>query len=97
MFNIGLHALHLLQGPAPHRRIIPPSQLRFGHLPSHDEAHNHRPNLHTEAEPFFHMLLHNGWLADALPSLVSILRDTVPVLEVLTCNTQSCWVVVCDV
>ncbi|KAI0273942.1 mediator complex subunit MED14-domain-containing protein [Russula aff. rugulosa BPL654] len=57
--------------------------LRFGRLPSRDEAHDHRPNPHTEAELFFHALLRQGRLADALPALVSVLRDTVPVLEVL--------------
>ncbi|KAN0107393.1 Mediator complex subunit MED14 domain containing protein [Russula decolorans] len=57
--------------------------LRFGRLPSRDEAHDHRPNPHAEAELFFHALLRNGRLADALPALVSVLRDTVPVLEVL--------------
>ncbi|KAI9442706.1 MED14-domain-containing protein [Lactarius indigo] len=43
--------------------------LRFGRLPP---------------ESFLHALLRQGRLADALPALVSILRDTVPVLEVLT-------------
>ncbi|KAH9963764.1 mediator complex subunit MED14-domain-containing protein [Russula dissimulans] len=57
--------------------------LRFGRLPSQDEAHDHRPNPHSEAEHFFHALLRQGRLADALPALVSVLRDTVPVLEVL--------------
>ncbi|KAI9510089.1 mediator complex subunit MED14-domain-containing protein [Russula earlei] len=57
--------------------------LRFGRLPSRNEAHNHRPNPHSDAEPFFHALLRQGRLADALPALVSVLRDTVPVLEVL--------------
>ena len=52
--------------------------LRFG-----DEAHDHRPNPHAEAELFFHTLLHQGRLADTLPALVSVLRDTLPVLEVL--------------
>ncbi|KAH9955323.1 hypothetical protein BGW80DRAFT_1395200 [Lactifluus volemus] len=57
--------------------------LHFGRLPSQDEAHNHRPNPHEEAEPFLHTVLRQGRLADALPALVSVLRDTVPVLEVL--------------
>ncbi|KAF8482456.1 MED14-domain-containing protein [Russula ochroleuca] len=57
--------------------------LRFGRHPSRDEAHDHRPNPHAEAEHFFHALLRHGRLADALPALVSVLRDTVPVLEVL--------------
>jgi mediator of RNA polymerase II transcription subunit 14 len=57
--------------------------LHFGRLPSQEEAHNHRPNPHIEAEAFLHALLRQGRLADALPALVSILRDTVPVLEVL--------------
>jgi len=57
--------------------------LRFGRLPSQNEAHDHRPNRHSEAEHFFHALLRQGRLADALPALVSVLRDTVPVLEVL--------------
>jgi mediator of RNA polymerase II transcription subunit 14 len=57
--------------------------LRFGRLPSRDEAHDHRPNPHAEAEHFLHALLRRGRLADALPALVSVLRDTVPVLEVL--------------
>jgi hypothetical protein len=58
--------------------------LHFGRLPSQDEAHNHRPNPHEKAELFLHALLRQGRLADALPALVSVLRDTVPVLEVLT-------------
>ena len=45
--------------------------------------HDHRPNPHAEAELFFHSLLCHGRLADALPALVSVLCDTVPVLEVL--------------
>lgn len=57
--------------------------LGFGRLPSRDEAHDHRPNPHAEAEDFFHALLRHGRLADTLPALVSVLRDTVPVLEVL--------------
>ena len=56
--------------------------LQFGRLPS--ATHDTRPNPHTEAEPFLHALLRQGRLADALPALVSVLRDTVPVLEVLT-------------
>ena len=59
--------------------------LRFGHHPSRDEVHDHQPNPHAEAELFFHSLLCHGRLADALPALVSVLRDTVPVLEVLAC------------
>ncbi|KAI0296496.1 mediator complex subunit MED14-domain-containing protein [Multifurca ochricompacta] len=60
--------------------------LHFGrlHLPAQDEAHHHRPNPHSKAEPFFHALLRHGRLADALPAMVSVLRDTVPILEVLT-------------
>lgn len=46
-------------------------------------GHDHRPNPHADAEPFFHALLRQGRLSDALPALVSVLRDTVPVLEVL--------------
>lgn len=59
--------------------------LQFGRLPvtTHDR-HDDRPNPHAEAESFLHALLRQGRLADALPALVSILRDTVPVLEVLT-------------
>ena len=59
--------------------------LQFGRLPvvTHN-GHDTRPNPHTEAEPFLHALLRQGRLADALPALVSVLRDTVPVLEVLT-------------
>src|SRR5712691_3520014 len=57
--------------------------LHFRRLPSQDEAHDHRPNPHSEAQPFFHALLRQGRLADALPALVSVLRDTVPILEVL--------------
>jgi hypothetical protein len=37
---------------------------------------------HSEVESF-HALLHQGHLADALPALVSVLHDTVPILEVL--------------
>ena len=63
--------------------------LQFGRLPvaAHDGAahdgHDTRPNPHAEAEPFLHAVLRQGRLADALPALVSVLRDTVPVLEVL--------------
>jgi mediator of RNA polymerase II transcription subunit 14 len=59
--------------------------LQFGRLPvTAAAAHDTRPNSHAEAEHFLHALLRQGRLADALPALVSILRDTVPVLEVLT-------------
>lgn len=59
--------------------------LQFGRLPvAPHNGHDTRPNPHAEAEPFLHALLRQGRLADALPALVSILRDTVPVLEVLT-------------
>jgi len=60
--------------------------LQFGRLPvaTTQDGHDTRPNPHTEAEPFLHALLRQGRLADALPALVSVLRDTVPVLEVLT-------------
>ena len=59
--------------------------LQFGRIPvTAAAAYDTRPNPHAEAEPFLHALLRQGRLADALPALVSILRDTVPVLEVLT-------------
>jgi mediator of RNA polymerase II transcription subunit 14 len=59
--------------------------LQFGRLSlSAHSGHDTRPNPHTEAEPFLHALLRQGRLADALPALVSVLRNTVPVLEVLT-------------
>ncbi|EIM79913.1 MED14-domain-containing protein [Stereum hirsutum FP-91666 SS1] len=40
-------------------------------------------NPHTDAQAFFRSLLRQGRLSTALPSLVSVLRDTVPVVEVL--------------
>ncbi|KAF8256603.1 mediator complex subunit MED14-domain-containing protein [Lactarius quietus] len=61
--------------------------LQFGRLSliAHSgHGHDTRPNPHAEAELFLHALLRQGRLADALPALVSVLRDTVPVLEVLT-------------
>ncbi|KAI0248188.1 mediator complex subunit MED14-domain-containing protein [Lactifluus subvellereus] len=41
--------------------------LHFGRLPPQGQAHNHRPNLHAEADAFLHALLRQGRLADALP------------------------------
>ncbi|KAI0256324.1 hypothetical protein BJV78DRAFT_1151084 [Lactifluus subvellereus] len=69
-------AVKVRSGPSPARAY-------FGRLPSREEVHNHRPNPHEEVEPFLHALLRQGRLAGALPALVIVLRDTVPVLEVL--------------
>ncbi|KAI0258685.1 MED14-domain-containing protein [Gloeopeniophorella convolvens] len=51
--------------------------------PSQAGVRDHRPNPHEDAEPFLYALLRQGRLAMALPALVSVLRDTVPVLDVL--------------
>ncbi|THH13385.1 hypothetical protein EW146_g6822 [Bondarzewia mesenterica] len=40
-------------------------------------------NLHSEASIFFRTILGQGKLSSALPVLVSVLRNTVPVIEVL--------------
>ncbi|KAA1472975.1 MED14-domain-containing protein [Dentipellis sp. KUC8613] len=54
--------------------------LRFSRLAPGQQ----RPyNPHTEAEPFLCALLRQGRLPTTLPALVAVLRDTVPVLELL--------------
>ncbi|TFY52257.1 hypothetical protein EVG20_g10628 [Dentipellis fragilis] len=58
--------------------------LRFSRLAPSASPGQQRPyNPHTEAEPFLCALLRQGRLPATLPALVAVLRDTVPVLELL--------------
>ncbi|KAI0045303.1 MED14-domain-containing protein [Auriscalpium vulgare] len=52
--------------------------------PEESADNSQRPhNPHMDAEHFLHSLLSRGKLSQALPAFVSVLRSTVPILEVL--------------
>ncbi|KAI0316938.1 mediator complex subunit MED14-domain-containing protein [Amylostereum chailletii] len=62
----------------------PPTASSTSSLFPSPSAPSRRPyNPHTDAEPFFLPFLKNSRLSACLPALVDILRNTVPILEVL--------------
>lgn len=76
----GTYNLRFSRIPSTPSTAASDSQLPFS---SSSTSSSRAYNPHTDAEAFFQTLLRQGKLGATLPSLVSILRDTVPVVEVL--------------